>query len=417
MAAVAVFSVLTGCNKQNPEENPDSKVTVFSASILNTRTNVTIDGDKGKVAWVLGDTIVVTDASKASAKYTADQSGASSTFSLAAGETAVGSGPYTASYNGATPDTVQTYSSTAVPYITMTASSDDKAFEFSVTSGLLKISLSGTGLGNIKKIMVKGDGTSLYQLDCGGTGIDVSSAKDFWIALPAGTYRKFYFTNASGLTNIQTAGSGKEVEITANHIRPLTVNSLSPEGFDCIWMGSYAASGYPVFWADRNIGAEAPEDGGYFFSWGNTVGRWKGGVKGKSDPQFSDANYNETPGSLLPKGTVIAPDSGNDAARVILGGKWRLPTKAELVGLSGHMHRDYDEDKECWAFKFSGNTLLMPLAGMVKNSTYTPGTGFYWGNESHTTNSQAIAFQIKPNEVKTYWGTRSYGFSIRPVKE
>jgi len=413
-----LVSLLSSCNLLESYDASEQGVTMFKARIQDTKTSVTIEGSQGKISWVKGDIITITDGSSNSAKYVAENSSAETSFSLVPGETAVGkTGPYTATYNGAEPATIQTYSSASVPSISMRAESDNLDLEFVVTSGLLKINLSGEDLGNIKKIMVKGDDTKLYQLDCGNEGIDVSSAKDFWLALPEGSYKKFYFTNASGMTNIQTTKSGKEVTVTENRIRPLTINSLSATGFDCVWLGKYAASGYPVCWADRNIGAFSPEGIGYLFSWGNTEGKWLNGVKG-SDPQYSSSNYNNTPGGKLATDGIIEPDSGNDAARVLLGGSWRLPTDLELKAMP-NVNYEYISEMKGYLFSYDGNSIFLPCAGMGKNSSFTSGTGFYWGNEARVTSqgNNATALQLKSDDVKQYWGTRSYGFTIRPVKE
>ena len=96
IAAICVF--FASCEKQM--QQPQQKnTTVFTASIMNVKTTVTIEANVGKVAWEQGDAITITDASGKSAVYEAVEDGSSVEFALAEGETAVGAGPYKAFYN------------------------------------------------------------------------------------------------------------------------------------------------------------------------------------------------------------------------------------------------------------------------------------------------------------------------------
>ena len=96
-----------------------------------------------------------------------------------------------------------------------------------------------------------------------------------------------------------------------------------------------------LLWADRNIGAATPEDAGLFFQWGDTQGytaeqvgngeglkyfHWddyKFSIDGSSS-NFS--KYNSTDGK-----TVL--DLEDDAAHVLMGGNWRMPTNEDFLEL------------------------------------------------------------------------------------
>ena len=96
-----------------------------------------------------------------------------------------------------------------------------------------------------------------------------------------------------------------------------------------------------LLWADRNIGANAPEDAGLYFQWGDTQGysaEQVGDGEGKkyfgwNDYKFSIdgsssnfSKYNGTDGK-----TVLDPE--DDAAHAIMGGNWRMPTFEEYKEL------------------------------------------------------------------------------------
>lgn len=114
-------------------------------------------------------------------------------------------------------------------------------------------------------------------------------------------------------------------------------NIFSPSLYKAIDLG--LPSG--ILWADRNIGASSPEDGGLYFQWGDTQGytaEQVGNGEGQkyfdwSDYKFSTdgsswnlSKYNASDGK-----TVL--DLEDDAAHVNMGGNWRMPTFDELKGL------------------------------------------------------------------------------------
>ena len=99
----------------------------------------------------------------------------------------------------------------------------------------------------------------------------------------------------------------------------------------------YVDLGLPskLLWAKKNLGAETEEDAGLFFQWGDTVGytaeqvgvdnlfnfdTYKFSIDGSSS-NFS--KYNGTDGK-----TVL--DLEDDAAHVLMGGNWRMPTQDDF---------------------------------------------------------------------------------------
>ncbi|MBO4288319.1 MAG: hypothetical protein J5985_09180 [Kiritimatiellae bacterium] len=109
------------------------------------------------------------------------------------------------------------------------------------------------------------------------------------------------------------------------------------------------------YWAELNIGAEKPWEGGYYFWWGASVGYSREAVEQRQDGIWrtgwvpSDGSvqeflfdadnvptYNKSPSMLRTEGwitenNVLAPE--HDAAQVQWGRGWRMPTKSELGNL------------------------------------------------------------------------------------
>ncbi|MCQ2118705.1 MAG: hypothetical protein MJY84_02150, partial [Bacteroidales bacterium] len=202
LAAFAALVSLASCQKEDNIINGTDNQTspVFTASIAGA-TKTTVDVTDGKVAWEESDEITVTDASSASAVYeieSIDGTTGKATFIIKDGETALGSGPYTATY-GSEPATAQTYSATAGKLYMTAPETSSKSFTFTVQCGLMKLNLTKTDV-SVKSIAVTGtptDGTeTTYTLTC-TEAQSIASAKDFCIALPDGSYTKIVITDAS----------------------------------------------------------------------------------------------------------------------------------------------------------------------------------------------------------------------------
>ena len=98
------------------------------------------------------------------------------------------------------------------------------------------------------------------------------------------------------------------------------------------------------YWADRNIGAERPEDYGYYFWWGDTVGykrvndEWvaSNDTKPKNDPFMWTPVFRRSFGDLHNEGWLTIDNllsAARDAAQGHWGDDWRMPTGAELEDL------------------------------------------------------------------------------------
>ena len=246
LSAFAALLSLSSCQKEitsvnGNEEDVVSTVAspVFTATI-NPETKTTVNVTDGKIAWEATDVITVTDAAKNSATYSIegiDATTGKATFVIKDGT--LGDGPYTATY-GTEPATTQTYSATAGKlYMTAPATSNN-SFTFSVQCGLMKLNLTKTGE-IVKSIAVTGTPTgtltggseTTYTLTC-TEAQSIASAKDFFIALPAGSYTKIEITNASN--NKCTLNSASGVVVATNHIKPVTFgeNKIAFRGNMCV---------------------------------------------------------------------------------------------------------------------------------------------------------------------------------------
>ena len=201
------------------------------------------------------------------------------------------------------------------------------------------------------------------------------------------------------------------------------------------------------YWATTNIGAEKPEDYGYYFWWGDTVGykregnAWVATDGSSSNFQFYDdpislQTYNKSPSTLASEGWVVqengtyilAPE--HDAAQVQWGGGWRMPTYQELYdlyynkcdwtgtslnGVNGYTVRGRGDYAFC--------SIFLPCAGFGRGSSlnYSGSGGYYWSSVPSSDVSYVsygLSFLSSVGTGVLYTGCigRDWGQSVRPVQ-
>ena len=426
--AAAVLAFIS-CQKENAYEQQKGDPLVFTAGIDDTKISLQMDETTGVLRWSSGDRVKITDAAGTTATYKASAAGR--TVPLVPqddSQPVLGAGPYTATYDGFKYN--QTYSTSKLNNMSMSASSETTELTFQVTCGLLKLSVSGEG--SLESIMLKGDATSLYTLPL-NEGVDISSGAEFFIAINAGdVIRKIYFSNTDDLTCLKTAKTGKEISVAVNTIQPVNFTGLTAADFDCVYMGNIAASGYPLLWATKNLGAANETDSGDFFAWGETVGRRRNAdntgwvtTAGKAK-NFSTA-------VTIPEDLKVA----EDAATVILGSPWRMPTNDELGRLpkmTGEWKDNYNSSGvNGWLITYvkegnwyNGHHIFFPAPGFGNGAGHSnPGSyGYYWSSEAKST-SAIYDFRVYYDSTKdpatkcesTTTTNLKLGFNIRPVKE
>ena len=189
------------------------------------------------------------------------------------------------------------------------------------------------------------------------------------------------------------------------------------------------------YWATTNIGAEEPEDYGYYFWWGDTVGykrennAWVASDGSSSNFSFGSSNtHNKSIATLQSEGwitsdSILTPE--HDAAHVHWGGNWRIPTKQELDDLSSNC--DWN-----WTTMNGVNGYVVRGKGdYASNSIFLPCAGFGYGTSLLDAGSYGYYLSSVPTSDYYYgaWGlyfgssghyarynSRSDGQSVRPVR-
>ena len=168
-------------------------------------------------------------------------------------------------------------------------------------------------------------------------------------------------------------------------------------------------------WADRNIGAESPEQKGLYFAWGETVGYTAEQVKSK-ERRFTWSQYKavERYGKLTPE---------IDAARAYLGEYYNIPTKDDFEELLAYCESIITINYNCsmvagriFRSKINGNSIFLPAAGRCSFSSlkYAGEFGMYWSATCDLiSNAWTLFFYSRPPRLDS--GVRCFGRSVRAV--
>ena len=171
----------------------------------------------------------------------------------------------------------------------------------------------------------------------------------------------------------------------------------------------YVNLGLSVKWATCNVGASKPEDYGNYYAWGET-----------STKSSYTSDNSKTNGKSMGD---IKGNSSYDAARANWGGKWRMPTKAEMQELIDRCNWIWTTQNGVKGYKVigpNGNSIFLPAAGCrLESSLYNAGSpGYYWSSTPYGSYSDH-AYGLYFDGGSRYMGNtyRNYGFSVRPVIE
>ena len=178
-----------------------------------------------------------------------------------------------------------------------------------------------------------------------------------------------------------------------------------------------------TLWADRNVGADSPEDYGDYFAWGETsikstynwsTYKWCRGSSYSMTKYCTDSFY-----GTVDNKTVL--DLEDDAAYVKMGADWRMPTYDELNELRNNCTWTWTSKKGTKGYKVTGpngKSIFLPAAGYRNDSgLYRAGSdGSYWSTSPH---GPYLAWSLYINSASynthTSGKRRNYGHTVRAV--
>ena len=192
-------------------------------------------------------------------------------------------------------------------------------------------------------------------------------------------------------------------------------------------------------WATMNLGATKPEEPGLYFAWGDVVGQyaattgtgafsksyeWKTTPfnNGKSTSQNTWFSNNQS--LWITDDATLKPDY--DAANVLIGGGWRMPTKEDLDNLLSNTNQGKVTDYNgtgvagwiCTSKTDDTKAIFLPATGYGDGTgVASSGNGYYWSSTLVVTN-KGNAYRISLGEDPVTGNNSRYqGRCIRPVHD
>ncbi|MBR4826748.1 MAG: Ig-like domain-containing protein [Bacteroidales bacterium] len=251
---------------------------------------------------------------------------------------------------------------------------------------------------------------------------------------------------AKGTTTITVSSANGQKSTCKVTVVDPTGAGATPEAIDL---------GLPsgVKWADINIGASSPSDGGDYFAWGevepyylpghaldNPCNDWKFG-KGNGYDSWSYkwinssgmlTRYNNSPSLGTVDNFITFADYkyDDDAARANWQGEWRTPTVADFREL---MNPDYCQWEQTSVNGVPGYRVRSKISGYTDKSIFLPVVGYrfgtqieftdcmgcYWTATAIRSSADARVFEfniedgVAPN--LNLESGRVYGLAVRPV--
>lgn len=293
--------------------------------------------------------------------------------------------------------------------------------------------ITGGANGNLK-ITNSGGALTVEPSSAGGTSVTVQtggSESDFYISiLPV---------NLSGGITLDCYDSNLELIATQKTTR--AINTVSSSGAIKVlnlgnvqdWLNNplpvAVDLGLSVKWSRTNLGANEPEDYGDYFAWGETAP--------KADYKWTNYAFEQGTGRTGPfskyvmdtdLGTVdhkTVLDPGDDAAHVILGGDWRMPTQEEVEELMTGCQWTWTTRNGISGYRvtsnksgYSGVSIFLPANGIFGTSVSKAGTeGNYW-SASLSADESNFAFSPYFSSSSSNGGNcyRYFGLGVRPVQ-
>ncbi len=183
-----------------------------------------------------------------------------------------------------------------------------------------------------------------------------------------------------------------------------------------------------TLWATTNIGADTPEDYGTYFAWGDTEGNgvfnfeyYKFCIPQTYSMSKYCTRYSE--GSIDGKTFLDAED---DAATVIWGSEWRMPSKKQMEELINEefTSNEWTSQNDVIGLKITskknGNSIFLPAAGQRYGwiSESEGALGSFWSRSLVNTGSRA-AHTLDFSQsfgVMVSSGIRYMGLPVRPIR-
>ena len=264
-------------------------------------------------------------------------------------------------------------------------------------------------------------------------GLNVTARGICWSTSPNPTVSDNHTTDGTGIGTFNSFIAGLDLNTTYYVRAYATTNAGAGYGSQLSFTTegdlAYIDLGLPsgLLWATCNIGADAIEDYGNYFAWGETQPKdyydwstyWYCNGSNYTFTKYCD-NSNYGYNGFTDNLTTLLPE--DDAATANWGDGWRMPTKEEWQELYQNTPHTWTTQNGVYGRLFdasNGNSLFLPAAGYHYGSSLgdAGSDGFYWSSSLDTGYpSGAWYFYFYSGSSSVYGSRRDYGKSVRAVR-
>ena len=180
--------------------------------------------------------------------------------------------------------------------------------------------------------------------------------------------------------------NGQKIQFSSANVEYVDFSEKAPD--PTVSAGAVVDLGLSVYWCSCNVGAEAPEEYGDYFAWGET----------KPKNEYTQNNYSYYNSNTATYTNIGDDISGTeyDAATMNLGSDWRMPTMDEFQELLDKCTWEWAQINGMNGYKVTaenGNSIFIPAAGFQIQG-YNQMTGsqlYYWTSNQGNENGFAYA--------------------------
>ena len=182
-------------------------------------------------------------------------------------------------------------------------------------------------------------------------------------------------------------------------------------------------------WAKCNVGAEKETQWGDYFMWGSTEPNaasqctWSNAPFNNGSSHYDKTYFNSVKDTVCPN-RILSKEY--DAATQIMGGDWRMPTKADFQELLDYTNHEWVENFNSSSVngrKFTSKTdgskyIFIPAAGCCYSGSIYCGGSFslVWSSSLRISSPYyALELSFNSDSYDVYDYYRCYGFSVRGV--
>lgn len=279
---------------------------------------------------------------------------------------------------------------------------------------------------------------------------NIEATKDYYIAVPAATLNaKWSITFVSNDDKVYIRQSDNTIEFKRKQV--IDLGTFTEDG--TYWVSGESGivepsqeidlglqiqidgNNYKVIFAKSNLtalglAADETDFGDYFacaatepwltsytYNYGSFSDlSWKSGKKSgyikENAPYYDGSSY-----TRYDEGNTLYPE--DDAANLILGGKWQIPSQNIWKVLCENLlSTNWVEDKHGYKIDNNSNTLFLPATGYFDDTTcHSVNSGGYYWSSSVSSKSDTYCFRFSDSDYGSdSRSTRCSGFPIRPVR-